>query len=272
MKFSVLMSIYHRERAEYFNQAMHSIWQEQTVKPTEIVLVQDGKLTDELYDAIDQWQVRLGQVLKIIRLEKNLGTGDAKNAGLQQCSYDLVAIMDTDDISLPNRFEQQLTVFEACNVDVCGGWIGEFEIDTDKMISYRKVPELHQEIATFAKKRMPVNHVSIMFRRGLAIKAGGYQRMLWLEDYYLMVRMLLKGGQFYNIQQNLVNVRSGLDQLKRRSGLQYALSEVKLQRAFLRLGFINPIEFARSVITRLSVRILPKPLVDAIYKQIRKIG
>lgn len=272
MKFSVLMSIYHRERVEYFNQAMRSIWQEQTVKPAEIVLVQDGKLTDELYSTIDQWQAKLGQVLKIVQLEKNLGTGDAKNAGLKQCSHDLVAIMDTDDISLPNRFEQQLAVYETCNVDVCGGWIGEFEVDVDKVTSYRKVPESHQEISVFAKKRMPVNHVSIMFRRELAIRAGGYQRMLWLEDYYLVVRMLLGGAQFYNIQQSIVHVRSGLDQLKRRSGLQYALSEIKLQRAFLRLGFVNHIEFVRSVITRLSVRMLPKSLIGAIYKQIRKIG
>jgi glycosyltransferase involved in cell wall biosynthesis len=269
MKFSVLMSVYYKETAENFDRAMRSIWDEQSVKPNEIILVQDGKLTQELYAAIAQWQ-QLDTVFKTVVLEQNLGTGDAKNAGLKQCSHDLVAIMDTDDICLTDRFQRQLQVFKEMEIDVCGGWISEFDVSEDRIASYRRVPETHQEIVAFAKKRMPVNHVSIMFKREVAIKSGGYQKMLWLEDYYLVVRMILNGARFYNIQEVLVNVRSSLDQLKRRSGFKYALSEINLQKIFFKLGFINHFEIVSGVMMRLAIRMMPKFLIGFLYKQIRK--
>ena len=107
-KFSVLMSIYHRETLQYFNRAMKSIWDEQTIKPDEIVLVEDGELTDELYKGIRYWKNKLGKSLNIVPLEVNLGLGDALNIGLQKCHYEIIARMDTDDISHPSRFEKQL--------------------------------------------------------------------------------------------------------------------------------------------------------------------
>ena len=109
---SVLMSIYHKEKPEYFDQAMDSIWEHQTVKPDQVVLVEDGPLTTELYDAIKNWKVKLGEVLDIISLEKNLGTGGAKSIGLEKCKGDYIAVMDTDDISTPERFEKQIKFLE----------------------------------------------------------------------------------------------------------------------------------------------------------------
>ena len=141
MKFSVLMSIYNKEKPEYFNRAMQSIWDEQTVKPDEIVLVQDGKLTDELYNSIEQWKEKLKKIFKTIPLEVNVGLGDALNIGIKHCNFELIARMDTDDISLPNRFEKQLKVFENKNIDICSTWVSEFEDDENKIISYRKLPE-----------------------------------------------------------------------------------------------------------------------------------
>lgn len=109
MKFSILMSIYHKEKPEYFNRAIQSIWDEQSVKPDEIVLIQDGRLSDELYKAISKWKIKLGGVLKIIPLEHNVGLGDALNKGIKYCSYELIARMD---IALPDRFKKQLKVFD----------------------------------------------------------------------------------------------------------------------------------------------------------------
>lgn len=265
------MSIYYQERAQYFNQAMCSIWQEQTIKPTEIVLVQDGKLTDELYSAIDEWSFKLGEVLKIVTLKENLGTGDAKNAGLKQCTQELVVIMDTDDICLPDRFEKQLNIFNNYDVDACGGWISEFHTDENRIASYRRVPEAHHEVVKLSKKRMPVNHVTLMCKKEIMLKAGGYQKMLWLEDYYLVVRMILAGAKFYNIQSTLVNVRSGFEQLQRRSGIRYALSELQLQQEFLRLKFISHIEFFINVIVRFSIRIMPRVFIGIVYRRLRKL-
>ncbi len=270
MTFSVLMSIYHKEKPEYFDRCMRSIWDEQTIKPHEIVLVQDGKLTDELYEAIDKWQEKLGTIFKTIQLEKNVGLGDALNIGLQNCSYELVARMDTDDVALPDRFEKQLGVFENNDIDICSSWVSEFDNDEKKVVSYRRLPEHHHEIVKFAKKRCPINHPAVIYKKSAVQNAGGYKKMMWFEDYYLWARMILKGAKFYNIQDSLVKMRAGYGQLERRSGFRYALSELNLQKEFLRLDFINYLEFFRNIFIRFLVRIMPKNIVKNIYKNLRK--
>ncbi len=270
MKFSVLMSIYKKEEPKYFNRAMQSIWDEQTIKPDEIVLVQDGPLTDGLYKAIDEWKVKIGESFKTVPLEKNVGLGDALNVGIKYCSYELIARMDTDDISLPNRFENQLKAFEEKDIDICSAFISEFEDDENEIISYRKLPENHDDIVKYSKMRSPVNHIPVMFKKSVVEKAGGYMKMMWFEDYYLWARMIMHGANFYNLQETLANVRAGYGQLERRSGFKYAISEFNLQKEFLKIGFINYFEFIRNVVIRFISRIMPKILVKIIYKLLRK--
>ncbi len=267
MKFSVLMSIYYKEKSEYFDRAMKSIWDEQTVKPNEIVLVQDGKLTDELYIVIDKWQKRLGDNFKTIPLEKNVGLGDALNIGLDKCSYELVARMDTDDVAVPHRFAKQLEVLKNKNIDICGSWVSEFKNNEENIVSYRKVPKSHNEIVKFAKLRCPLNHPSVMYKKEAVIKAGGYQKMMWFEDYYLWIRMILSGAKFYNIQEPLVKMRVD-NQLERRKGKNYILNEIKLQKKFLELSFIDEKEFIRNIFIRNLPRILPSVILKNLYKKL----
>ena len=268
MKFSLLMSIYCKEKPEYFDRCMQSIWDEQNAKPNEIVLVEDGKLTPELYEVIEKWEGKIGNILVRVPLEKNLGTGKAKNKGLQKCKYNIVAIMDTDDIARSDRFEKQLKIIEA-DVDVCSSWIGEFENKKENIVSYRKLPKNHKEIVKFAKKRMPVNHPSTMYKKEFALKAGGYKHMLWFEDYYLMVRMILNGAKFYNIQEPLVKMRAGFSQLDRRRGLNYIKAEVKFLTTLKKEGFLSNYEFIRNLIVRLIARSMPKRVLKSIYKRLR---
>lgn len=269
MKFSLLLSIYHKEEAEYFNRAMVSIWDEQTVKPNEIVLVQDGKLTDELYANINIWKKKLGKILKIVILNENKGLGKALNIGLEACSNELVARMDTDDISHSTRFEIQTEMFCAMDIDICSSWVSEFEINENNIASYRKLPEVHQQLVVFSKKRNPLNHPAVMYKKSIVQNAGGYKDMPWFEDYYLWARMIINGAKLYNIQKPLVNMRAGYAQLDRRGGLQYALSEFKLQKEFLNLGFINIFEFIRNISIRFTSRVVPKYLLKKIYSKIR---
>jgi glycosyltransferase involved in cell wall biosynthesis len=269
MKFSVLMSIYHKENPEYFDRAMQSIWDEQTVKPDEIVLVQDGPLTDELYKSIDKWKNKLADVLKTIPLEKNVGLGDALNIGIQNCTHELIARMDTDDISLPNRFEKQLKIFEDSDIDVCSAWISEFDKDENKILSFRKLPKTHNEIVKFAKKRCPINHPAVMYKKSAVEKAGSYGKFRFAQDYHLWARMIVNGAKFYNIQEPLVNMRAGYGQLERRSGLAYAKNELNLLKEFKKIGFLNNYAFARNVAIRFTARILPKSLIKIIYKKLR---
>ena len=157
--FSVLISIYYKEKPEHFNACMKSIWDQQTLKPTEIVLVEDGLLTTELYESIALWSARLQQTLRIIKLEDNVGTGKAKNIGLQNCKYEIVSIVDTDDISVSDRFEKQIKGFEAdSELVILGGQITEFVDDITSPSGMRIVPLDNQALRQYAKKQSPFKH------------------------------------------------------------------------------------------------------------------
>jgi len=270
MKFSVLMSIYKKEEPKYFNRAMQSIWDEQIIKPNEIVLVQDGKLTQELYEEIGNWKEKLKDILVIVPLEQNVGLGDALNIGMKHCTYELIARMDTDDISLPHRFEKQLEVFKNQDIDICSAWISEFDKDEKEILGHRKLPEYHEEIIKYAKLRSPVNHIPTMYKKAAVLKAGGYKKMLLLEDYYLWARMILNGANFYNIQEVLANVRAGYGQLERRSGLEYAKNELALLNTLKKEGFLNNFEYIKNIIIKIPIRLLPKSIIKIVYKFLRK--
>ena len=269
MNFSVLMSIYKKEEPKYFNRAMQSIWDEQTVKPDEIVLVQDGPLTDGLHKAIDEWKAKIGEVFKTVPLEKNVGLGEALNAGIKHCSYELIARMDTDDISIPNRFEKQLKAFENNDIDICSSWVSEFDSDENEIISYRKLPEKHNEIIVYSKMRSPINHPAVMYKKSIVEKAGGYKHMLWMEDYYLWARMLLSGAKFYNIQEPLVNMRAGYGQLERRGGFKYAIEEFKFLNKLKKIGYLTTIEYLKNILIKVPIRLLPKELLKSVYGLLR---
>ncbi|CAA6809759.1 MAG: Glycosyl transferase family 2 [uncultured Campylobacterales bacterium] len=267
MKFSLLISIYHKENSLYFDEAMLSI-QNQTIQPNQIVLVEDGILTDSLYLIIDKYKNIFKDKLTIVKLPKNKGLGTALNIGMQECIYNLIARMDTDDIALPNRFEKQIEIFKNSDIDICSSWISEFVDTPHNIISYRKLPSSHSDIIKFAKKRSPINHPAVMYKKEAVQKAGEYKKMLGFEDYYLWVRMILAGSKFYNIEEPLVNMRIN-NQIQRRRGFKYALNEIKLYKEFLNLGFLNFFEFLQNICIRLTIRILPTKIVKIFYNYLR---
>ncbi len=269
IKFSVLMSIYYKEQPKFFDRAMQSIWDEQIVKPNEIILVQDGKLTDELYKAIENWQEKIGAIFKTVALETNVGLGDALNEGIKYCSYELIARMDTDDISSSNRFEKQLKIFKEKDIDVCSAFISEFENNENNIVSYRKLPENHDDIVKYSKMRSPLNHAVTMFKKSVVEEAGGYKHMLWMEDYYLWVRMIMNGTKFYNLQETLLNVRAGNDMLLRRGGLEYVRSEVVFLNKLKKIGYLTTFEYFKNILIKVPIRLLPKNLLKVIYSLLR---
>lgn len=269
MKFSVLMSIYHKENPIWFDRAMQSIWDEQTIKPNEIVLVQDGPLNDDLYKSIDAWKIKLSDVFKTIALDENVGLGDALNIGIKECSHELIARMDTDDISLPNRFEKQLKVFENSDIDICSSWVSEFDKDKKQILSYRKLPKKHDEIVSFAKKRCPINHPAVMYKKFVVQNAGGYKRMMFFEDYFLWARMIVNAAKFHNIQEPLVHMRAGYGQLERRSGLAYAKNEINLLKEFRKIGFLTTGEYIKNLFIRVPIRLMPIGILKFAYGLLR---
>lgn len=270
MSFSVLLSIYHKENPACFDRSMESIWDDQGVKPSEIVLVKDGPLNTGLDSVLEKWKTKLGDVLKCVPLENNVGLGHALNIGMEYCSHELIARMDTDDVAKPDRFEKQLAIFEKYKVDVCGSWVSEFNDSEENITGWRRPPEWHAEIQRYSKFRCPVNHPTVMYKKKSVEKAGGYQEMMFFEDYYLWARMLLSGAVFYNIQEPLVHMRAGLGQLERRSGRVYAVKELILFNEFKKMGFFSRLRYWVMVALRLPVRLMPKPIVRSIYAVLRK--
>lgn len=267
--FSVLLSLYKKEHPSQLRQSLNSLFS-QTLPPNEIILVKDGPLTAEL-DAVVSDYVARYSILKVVPLPQNQGLGKALNEGLKHCSYDLVARMDTDDIAKPDRFEKQMKVFEEHpELDLVGAWIDEFEGTPQHILSVRRVPETSEEIREYCKKRCPVNHPVVMFRKSAVLAAGGYQHFPLFEDYYLWVRMLKNEARFYNIQESLLYFRASPDMFKRRGGLKYAMNELRFQNMMRKMGMIDWGRFIINVAIRFPARIIPNSLRGFLYKKIMR--
>lgn len=267
--FSVLLSLYKKEHPSQLRQSLNSLFS-QTLPPNEIILVKDGPLTAEL-DAVVSDYVARYSILKVVPLPQNQGLGKALNEGLKHCSYDLVARMDTDDIAKPDRFEKQMKVFEEHpELDLVGAWIDEFEGTPQHILSVRRVPETSEEIREYCKKRCPVNHPVVMFRKSAVLAAGGYQHFPLFEDYYLWVRMLKNEARFYNIQESLLYFRASPDMFKRRGGWKYAVDELRFQNMMRKMGMIDWKRFIMNAAIRFPARIIPNGLRGFLYKKLMR--
>lgn len=264
--FSVLISIYYKEKPEYFDACMKSIWDWQTLKPTEIVLVEDGPLTAELYESIALWKERLQQTLRVIKLEDNVGTGKAKNIGLQHCQYEIVSIVDTDDISVSDRFEKQMLCFEAdSDLVILGGQITEFVDDISSPSGMRVVPLDNQALRHYSKKQSPFNNMTISYRKSKILEVGGYQHHLWMEDYNLFLRVIAKGYKIQNLADVLVYARIDNGMHARRKGFEYIRSEKQLLNLKKQLKLQNSIHANMLFLVRSLFRLMPSSLLGKIY-------
>lgn len=266
--FSVVMSVYSKDNANFFNRALQSITDEQTIKPNEIILVCDGPLNDKLDAVIAKYQAQYSS-LKVIRLPENKGLGNALRLAVENTSNELIARMDSDDVSVPNRFEQQLSFFKIHpEIDIVGGDITEFIGKESNIVGKRTVPSTNTEIKEYMKKRCAMNHVSVMYKKKSVQAAGGYLDWFWNEDYYLWIRMQLNNAVFANTRTVLVNVRVGDEMYQRRGGKKYFLSEYKLQKMMLVEGMIGTTIFVSNVIKRLIVQILlPNKIRGWVFKK-----
>lgn len=255
MKFSVCMSVYKNDNTTYFADAVLSIYN-QTCRPDEIILVIDGPVPTIMLDTISALNKKI-DIIRVIHLEQNMGHAIARQTGLDAARNELCAIMDADDISVPNRFEKQLNAFEEHpEVSVVGGLIREFIHQPDNVVGTRFVPEHDAEIKDYLKGRCPMNLVTVMLKKSDVMKVGGYLDWYCEEDYYLWIRLALGGFKFYNLQENLVNVRVGKEMYQRRGGMKYFKSEARLQKYMLNKDIINLGGYLNNVTKRLIVQVL----------------
>ena len=266
LPFSVSVCVYAGDDSDCFKVAIESILK-QTIPPSEIVLVVDGPIPQSL-DAVVSFYEK-NPIFKVIKLEENQGHGEARRIGLENCSYDFVALMDADDISVPDRFEKQLEFLKNDEtLSIVGGNIAEFIDNVDNIVGYRTVLSEDEAIKEDLKKRCPMNQVTVMFRKKDIAAVGGYIDWYSEEDYYLWIRMYLAGMRFANLSDVLVNVRVGNEMYRRRGGLRYFKSEAKLQKYMWKNQVISFSNFIVNISKRLVVQVLlPNWLRGLVFKK-----
>lgn len=262
LKISVVMAVYQGDVPEFFRDAIDSVLN-QTLAPNELLIVVDGPVNDRLESVL--CEVSTLDSIRIIRTPYNNGPGAARDLAISEAKFEIIAVMDADDICLSNRFERQLSIMKSGQAEVVGSWIEEFDINPGDLERVRRVPVTHAEIFEFGKWRQPVNNVTTIFTRSAYYKAGGYQPIRYVEDYDLWVRMLKIGIKFHNIPEVLVHVRCGKSMLERRSGIPYLTVELRLIHRMYLAGYLNLFQLSGNVLIRLVSRLMPSRLLGKVY-------
>lgn len=269
MNFSVLMSVYSRENGDYFDAALKSILINQTIKPNEFVLVCDGPLTNELDNVILKYQTLFPNILKIFRLTTNEGLGKALNYGLEQCTNEIVARADSDDICCSDRFEKQIAFFESNDTVVAlGSSIDEFESDPRIPRNIKYMPCGMFAIKKMNKYRNPLNHMTVMFKKSAVISVGSYIHLAYVEDYYLWERLLANGYELENLDEILVHARVGNGMISRRGNKVYIASWKELNKYKMKHKLINRFEYFINIVSVFAFIYTPVGLKQWLYKNI----
>lgn len=260
LSFSILMSVYHKDDSNQLNEAITSLFH-QNAQANELIIVKDGKLNNHLEELLNLWSNKESRI-KIVGYDKNRGLGEALNYGLKYCSNELVARMDSDDISIKDRFESQLNLFNKNpNLILCGGQIREFGNGISRL---RTVPLTKSKILKRLKWSNPINHVSVMFKKSEIEKVGGYKHFPDFEDFYLWARLLTDDKEFCNIDKVLVDVRVN-DLSSRRKGIKYLSNEVKFYYCLYKLNQSNLHHFIIRAFMSIPIRLSPSFIVKCLY-------
>lgn len=266
--FSVLMSVYYKEKSDYLDLSLKSILINQTLLPSEVVIVEDGPLTKQLDELLSKYVEKFPDIIKLFPLKKNGGLGNALNYGLTKCSYDIVMRMDTDDIAVPNRFEIQMNFMKKNkNVSVVGGFIKEFQKSISENMRLKVMPVTKEDVLKYAKFRNPLNHMTVCFRKKDVLEVGNYQSLFFLEDHYLWSRLLVSGKIIENIPKVLVYARIGDGFSERRGNKKYLKGWIFLQNYLYKNKFISKIQQIRNNIGMLVFLLVPTKIREFLYNK-----
>lgn len=271
MKFSVLMPVYEKVEPEQLKLSIESLLK-QTMKPNEIVIIKDGKLTKQLDEILEDYKEKYQDLFFLYQTSQKLGVGLSLQKGVKLCKNEYIARMDADDICLLNRFEKQFHYLEENKeVDICGSWIEEYDEEMKKIISIRKVAVEDKDIKDKLKIMCAFNHMTIIFKKSIVMKVGNYRDMK-LEDYDLFVRLAENDCIMHNLPECLVKVRGGESCYERRSGMPYIKGIIEIQNLLFESGYINFLLYLINMVLRVILAIVPRKIKTCIYpKIVRKI-
>lgn len=266
-KYSVLMTVYTKDNPDYFSLALSSMVN-QTYKPDEIVLVKDGPVVNELQRVIDA-HIAAGAPIVQVQLPKNKGLGLALNEGIQVIKNELIARMDSDDFSLPERCELQVREFEKNpHLDVIGCPVLEFIGTIDNIVGERKVPRTNEEIYKFAKKRDPFNHPTVMYRKSAVEAVGCYSDYRKNQDTDLWIKMLSNGATGLNLSEPMLRFRFDEGTYKKRKSWINTKSLLEIRYKAWKIGFNSFEEFFMIAMVQLGMYIFPVGFQKFLYKKV----
>lgn len=266
--YSVLMSVYYKENPEWLKISINSMLK-QTAFPSEFVLVEDGPLTDELDKVIEKYQKKYKDLFKIVKLKTNQGLGPALKIGVENCTNEYIARMDSDDYSIPTRCEKELEkIVEDNDLDIVGSNVAEFIDNIENVQAYRMLPETNEDIHKYAKRRNPFGHPSVMLRKSKVIEAGNYREYYLCEDYDLWLRMIEKGAKCYNFKEILVYMRVSPDFYKRRGGIKYLKSILKFKTEQFKKKRFKFGDYVISSCASIVACLCPNVVREFIYKKL----
>ena len=261
----MLISVYHGDDAEYFATAMDSLLA-QTVPSDDIVLTIDGPLPAALREVVERYLADNRQ-LRPIWFAENVGLGAVRAVALPECRHELVMIMDSDDISAPNRAEVLLAFLaEHPDIDVVSTTLTEFVGAPENIVAVKRVPLKDAEIRKRARRWNPINHAAAMFRKSAILAVGGYQDFPRHEDYYLWVRLLMAGYQAAAIDEPLLNVRISPENLERRRSAAATNAAIKFHLWKHKVGFAGWFSTAWMIAFMCAIRLVPGPIYRLVYR------
>lgn len=265
------MALYDGETPENLQLAIDSMLA-QTLQADEIIVVNDGTLTPELDSVLSDYKA-INSSITIIENDTKIGVAAAWNAGVQHAQTAYVARMDSDDICVPERLEiQKSFIDENPEVDVLGGYISEFNNvedagNVDCMV--RQVPLSTDQIAEALTTRNPMNHVTVVFKKSVWEKVGGYEFVKNHVDWWFWARLLNNSAVFRNIPKILVYVRQDDRQIRRRGGFEYFLTEIHFNNLLRKQNGLSIFKVFKNLAIRLPFRVMPFQLRSRLYKLIR---
>lgn len=255
-EFSVLLSVYHKEKAENLKQSFDSVFK-QSVRASQVVLVEDGPLTPELDSLINDYCDKFPE-LEIVPLKENKGLGLALAEGIKHCRYKIVARMDTDDIAREDRFELQLKEFEKNpDLDICGSHVLEFEGTKDNIVTQRRVPLTDEDCKQYQRRRDAFNHMTVMYKKSAVLDAGNYQHCPLMEDTLLWVNMFKNGATAMNVDDYLVYARIGEGMYERRGGWTYFKKYKQARKIIHDTGYISWWDYVYTLMIQIVISLMP---------------
>lgn len=266
-KYSVLTTLYAKEKPEFLRACLDSMLA-QTVPPSEYVIVKDGPLTEELENVLSEYAQRY-EIFKMVCLNENMGCGEASIAGMNACTYDLVARIDSDDISMPNRCELEIKCFmEDPELVVVGSDMYEFEEDPSVIVSEKKMPYSQEEIYKFGKRRNPFNHSTVMMRKSIVQKHGGYAPIRRALDLELFTKLLYQGCKCKNLDKPLVLFRTGNSRVKRKKNWTNLKCDLGVYKRNYKEKYISLFDLFFVTVRQVVFFLMPDGLARFLYSKI----